>query len=77
MASGKFHGLIAATIPRGTPVAVKCLQLDASEVGPGPARDFEREVAVLATRKWSDTVQAKSLLTQLELRCGSPAAPTA
>jgi len=36
-----------------------------------------REVAVLATRKWSDTVQAKSLLTQLELRCGSPAAPTA
>ena len=36
-----------------------------------------REVAVLATRKWSDTVQAKSLLTQLELRCGTLAAPTA
>ena len=36
-----------------------------------------REVAVLATRRWSDTVRTKSLLTQLEMRCGSPAAPTA
>jgi hypothetical protein len=35
-----------------------------------------REVAVLATRQWADTVQAKSLLTQLELRCSSPAAPS-
>jgi hypothetical protein len=36
-----------------------------------------REVAVLATRRWSDTVKARSLLSQLEMRCGSPAAPTA
>lgn len=33
-------------------------------------------VTVLATRKWTDTVQARSLFTHLEVRCGSPDAPT-
>lgn len=34
-------------------------------------------VTVLATRRWTDTVQARSLLTHLEARCGSPSNPTA
>jgi hypothetical protein len=39
--------------------------------------DDTQAVTVLATRKWTDTVQVKSLLTHLEVRCASPAAPTA
>ena len=31
----------------------------------------------LETRRWSDTVRARSLLTHLEVRCGSPLPPTA
>ena len=46
---------------RGTPVAVKCLQLDASEVGPAPARDFEREVAVLARLRHPNVVHVLGL----------------
>jgi hypothetical protein len=34
-------------------------------------------VTALETRRWSDTVRARSLLTHLEVRCGSPAAPPA
>lgn len=34
-----------------------------------------KAVTVLETRKWSDTVLAKSLLTHLELRCSMPAEP--
>jgi hypothetical protein len=34
-------------------------------------------VTVLATSRWPDTVRARSLLTHLEVRCGSPAAPAA
>ena len=41
---------------RGTPVAVKCLQLDALDVGEGPARDFEREVQVLARLRHPNVV---------------------
>lgn len=34
-------------------------------------------VAVLASRRWPDTVRARALLTQLEMRCGRPdPAPT-
>lgn len=32
-------------------------------------------VTVLATRKWADTVEARSLFSHLEVRCGNPAAP--
>lgn len=34
-----------------------------------------RAVTVLETRRWSDTIAVRSLLTQLEVRCGMPAAP--
>lgn len=34
-------------------------------------------LTVLETRRWSDTVRARSLLTHLEVRCGSPVPPTA
>jgi hypothetical protein len=34
-------------------------------------------VTALETRRWSDTVRARSLLTHLEMRCGSPAVPPA
>lgn len=34
-------------------------------------------VTVMETRRWSDTVRARSLLTHLEVRCGNPVAPTA
>ena len=34
-------------------------------------------VTVLETRQWFDTVRAQSLLTHLELRCGTPAPPAA
>jgi hypothetical protein len=34
-------------------------------------------VTVLETRRWSDTVWAKSLLTHLEVRCGNPVVPAA
>lgn len=33
-------------------------------------------LTVLETRRWSDTVMARSLLTYLEVRCGSPVPPT-
>lgn len=32
-------------------------------------------VTVLETRRWSDTVKARSLLAHLEVRCGRPAVP--
>lgn len=32
-------------------------------------------VTVLATRKWADTVEARSLFAHLEVRCGNPAVP--
>lgn len=32
-------------------------------------------VTALETRRWFDTVRAKSLLTHLEIRCGNPGAP--
>lgn len=34
-------------------------------------------VTALETRRWSDTVRARSLLTHLEVRCGNPAPPSA
>lgn len=34
-------------------------------------------LTVLETRRWSDTVRARSLLTHLEVRCGSQVPPTA
>jgi hypothetical protein len=34
-------------------------------------------VTVLATRKWTDTVEARLLFTHLEVRCGRPAEPAA
>lgn len=34
-------------------------------------------LTVLETRRWSDTVRARSLLTHLEVRCGSPLPPAA
>lgn len=37
----------------------------------------KQAVTVLATRRWTDTVQARSLLARLEARCGSPAVPSA
>lgn len=36
-----------------------------------------RGVTVLETRRWSDTVRARSLLTHLEVRCGNPVVPAA
>jgi hypothetical protein len=36
-----------------------------------------RAVTVLATRRWSDTVRARSLLAHLEVRCVGPATPAA
>jgi hypothetical protein len=39
------------------------------------ARGEAQAVTVLETRKWSDTVLAKSLLTHLEMSCGMPDAP--
>ncbi len=33
-------------------------------------------VTVLESRRWSDTVRARSLLTHLEVRCGNPEAST-
>ena len=32
-------------------------------------------VTVLETRRWSDTVRARSLLTHLEVSCGNPGVP--
>lgn len=37
----------------------------------------ELAVTALETRRWSDTVRARSLLTHLEVRCGNPAPPSA
>jgi hypothetical protein len=34
-------------------------------------------VTALETRRWSDTVMARALLTQLEVRCDAPLAPSA
>jgi hypothetical protein len=34
-------------------------------------------VTALETRRWSDTVRARAMLTQLELRCDPPAPPAA
>jgi len=34
-------------------------------------------VTALETRRWSDTVRARAMLTQLELRCGQPEPPSA
>lgn len=34
-------------------------------------------VTALETRRWSDTVRARSLLTHLEVRCGRPEVPPA
>lgn len=34
-------------------------------------------VTVLETRRWFDTVRARSLLTELEVRCGNPGVPAA
>jgi len=34
-------------------------------------------VTILETRRWSDTVRARSLLTHLEVRCGNPVVPAA
>lgn len=36
-----------------------------------------RAVTALETRRWPDTVRARALLTQLELRCGKPVPPSA
>lgn len=36
-----------------------------------------RGVTVLETRRWSDTVRARSLLRHLEVRCGNPVVPAA
>jgi hypothetical protein len=36
-----------------------------------------RAVTALETRRWPDTVKARALLTQLELRCGKPMPPPA
>ena len=33
-------------------------------------------VTALETRRWSDTVRARALLTHLEVRCGQPPAPS-
>jgi len=33
-------------------------------------------VTALETRRWSDTVRARTLLTHLEVRCGQPPAPS-
>jgi hypothetical protein len=35
------------------------------------------KMTLLETRRWPDAVRARSLLTQLELRCGQPAAQPA
>jgi hypothetical protein len=49
-----------------------------SEIRLVPKAGGETEaVTALETRRWSDTVRARSLLTHLEMRCGSPAAPPA
>jgi hypothetical protein len=36
-----------------------------------------RAVTAFETRRWSDTVRAKALMTQLEVRCDKPVAPSA
>jgi hypothetical protein len=49
-----------------------------SEIRLVPESDGETQaVTVLETRKWSDTVRARSLLTYLEVGCGRPAVPAA
>lgn len=49
-----------------------------SEIRLVPKVDGEtRAVTVLETRRWSDTVSARSLLTHLEVRCAYPAVPAA
>ena len=49
-------GVVRRGAWRGTPVAVKSLQRSAEEVGEGPARAFEREVAVLARLRHPNVV---------------------
>lgn len=39
--------------------------------------DIAHAVTVFETRKWTDTVEARLLFTQLELSCGGPAIPPA
>jgi len=41
------------------------------------AGDDAQAVTVLETRRWSDTVKVRSLITQLEQRCGRQSEPTA
>ena len=48
-----------------------------TEIRPVPRTGDAQDVTVLDTRRWSDTVRARSLLTHLEVRCGNPAVPAA
>ena len=49
-------GIVRRASWRGTPVAVKSLQRDASEVGEAPARAFTKEMVVLARLKHPNVV---------------------
>lgn len=50
----------------------------ASEIRLVPKAGGEAQaVTALETRRWSDTVRARSLLTHLEVRCGRPEVPPA
>lgn len=49
-----------------------------SQIQLQPKADGESQaLTVLETRRWFDAVAARSLLTHLEVRCGSPVPPTA
>ena len=56
----------------GADVSVRSVD-GVSEIRLVPKTDGEtKAVTVLETRRWSDTVRARSLLTHLQARCGNP-----